>query len=245
MSDIQTGINSEGAVIKRMGFFQRLTGVVISPGRVMEELAEKPRVLFPILLMAFAPAIFIFSRLSLFKDMIRESMQLGLQQQNVQLTAEQIEMSINISAISTPIILPIILILAWLTASAVILGIMKILKGEGVYKQYLSVSGYALVIPVISVVLNFIISFFSGKLITEFSPALFIQNISGSYNLGFLKGLLSGLDIFTLWGLAVTCIGFKTISRLEGKKVYLTVFGLYILFTVLSAFAAGSAALKM
>jgi hypothetical protein len=47
MSDLQANVHNEEAAVKRPGFFQRVAGVVTSPGRVMEDLKEKPRVLFP------------------------------------------------------------------------------------------------------------------------------------------------------------------------------------------------------
>lgn len=56
MSDLQISeVNSE-IPIKRPGFFKRLFWLLFSPGRLMDELAEKPRVLFWLL---FMPVVFV------------------------------------------------------------------------------------------------------------------------------------------------------------------------------------------
>jgi hypothetical protein len=45
--------------VKKMNFFQRLTGVIFSPEATMKDLDKKPRIAFPIILIALINFLFI------------------------------------------------------------------------------------------------------------------------------------------------------------------------------------------
>ncbi len=209
--------------VNRMNFFERVTGIVISPGRVMADLAEKPRILFPLFLIALQIIVVYSLRLSLFKDSLIQSYsaQSGYLESlsGNAMTPEMLEKSVQQGLVWGLASLPISSLLMWLVITLIFFAVIKIGGGEGRFKHYLSVIGYSHVIYALYLLLVLIISFFTGSLYIDI-PLTSFANLLGSDMKGtFLFGIMKGLDVFSIWQYVVMAIGLATVSKFRKKYV--------------------------
>jgi len=217
-SENDTGVAVEYNYPK-MNLIQRIIGVIFSPGKVMVSLEQKPRILFALLLTIITPVVMIFSIFPMYKEFLRSTLEAAPTTTN--LTAEQIDMAVNISQYSTPFILAITAAAMWLLGALVLWVIIKIFKGEGRYKQILSITGYSAVIAALSAIATIITTQFTGTFseVSFTSVASLLPNMKGS----FIYGAAKTLDVFSIWQYVVIAIGTATVSKLDKKKVYIIV----------------------
>lgn len=232
MNNSEPNTTNEVQVQNQPGFFQRVVGIIISPTETMKSLIEKPRILFPILMMFFSIPIFYLLRFSLYQDFLKNTMEAALAQQGQTMDAAQLANLTKISAYVGLGTAGIGQLINWIIVAAIIFAFVKIFKGEGTFKQYLSITGYAGVITLLSLIFSFALSFFTGQLMADASLAnitnLFMPGIKGTY----LYGVIRGFDLFSIWHIIVMAIGVTLLSRLSKAKVY-TLFAFIFIITVL------------
>ena len=218
-----------------MDFLKRFTGVIVSPSETMKGLVEKPRILFPILATALSTLIFYLARYPLYLDFLRYSMEMGMSQNNVQMSPEQLEAAMKIGGIMSLVTTPIMALFWFLFTVGIVFGLTKAFKGEGTFKQFVSVTGYAVVINILYYLISAVVSFSTGKLLMDASLAnitnLFAPGIKGT----FLYGVIRGIDLFSIWYYAVVSIGVVQASKLSKVKVYPIVFGIYLVLVLVGA----------
>ncbi|NJD04617.1 MAG: YIP1 family protein [Ruminiclostridium sp.] len=233
MSDFQTSIINEEAAVNKMGFLERVTAVITSPGKVMENLNEKPRILFPLFLIAFAQLALYMIRLPLYQDFLRKSALAGAELAKsltgIELTPEMVEQSMSQSVIQSIITTPLGSLFGWLFITVIFFAVFKIAGGKGRFKQYLSVTGYAYVITALYLLITLVVSYFSGSLhmgmpLTSIA-ALFGEEMKGS----FVFGMLKGLDVFSIWYYGVMAIGLTVVSGFKKRTVYGIAAGLFFI----------------
>lgn len=253
MEDLNLQFNNEVMTepheTKQLNFFQRVLGVIVSPEQTMKNLAAKPRILFPILIMVFGVLLLYILRFSLFQDTIRTAIENSLNQgKTPQMTKEQVDLAIKIGSITGLIGVIIAPLFAWLAGTAVLFAVIKMFKGQGSFKQYMSITGYAYVITLMFLILTGIASYFTGNLELDLSlgviSSLLIQDPSSSYLSGFMAGLLKSIAIFSIWKYVVIAIGVTIVSAIPKKKVYYIVFGIFLLGALVTAFFAGFSGIK-
>lgn len=210
--------------VKQMNFMQRVIGVIASPAETMKNLIEKPRILYPILAVAFGMVLLYLIRFPLFSDYIKNTVQTALSQTNAQLTQEQVDAAAKMAPYATLISTPINELLTWFISTAIIFGLIKLFKGQGNFKQYMSITGYAYTISLLYILLSLIVSFFSGELTINSSLALFAQSLKGSY----IYGIMRGIDLFSIWYYAVIALGVGLASKISKSKAYIIVALVYI-----------------
>ena len=240
MSEFQTNIINEEVTIKKMGFFQRVAGVITSPGKVMENLKEKPRILFPLFLIAIAQLALYMIRMPLYQDFLRKSSLAGAEfaksLTGIELTPEMIEQSMSQAVIQGIITTPIASLFGWFLTTVIFLAIFKIAGGQGKFKQYLSVIGYAYVISALYLLITLVVSYFSGSLHLDMPltsiATLFGEEMKGS----FIFGMLKGLDVFSIWHYGVIAIGLTIVSGFKKRTVYGIVAGLFIIGLLIAGF---------
>lgn len=245
MSDIQANIVNGEITAKGMGFFQRLVGVIFSPGKVMEELAAKPRIIFALILTAFAQLTLIVLRMPLYMDFLRKTMTATSAYveslTGTKLTPEMIEQNLAKSRIQSIITTPLTALFMWVLITVIIFAIVKIGGGKGKFKQYLSVTGYAYVISALYLLITLAVSYFTGSLHLEM-PLTSIGNLFGSEMKGsFIFGVLKGIDIFSIWYYAVIAIGTAIVSGFKKRTTYGIVAGIFIVGLIIAG--AGEAAM--
>ena len=224
---------------RQPGFFKRLLWVVTSPGRLMECLAERPRVLFGLILTAVAGDALYLARMPLYKDFLRKSSLASMDYMESltgqKITAQMIEDSLPTAVTQGLITTPAASIIVLLFITLIFFAIFKIMGGKGRYKAYLSVTAYSYVIPAIYLLLLIPVSFVTGSLhqdvpltsLATLAPA----DMSGT----FLFGILKGIDVFSIWNYAVMAIGFTAVSKLKKAYVYGAVAAVFLLGLLIGA----------
>jgi len=204
-----------------MNFIQRVIGVIFSPGKTMHSLAQKPRILFALLLTIITPIVMIISIFPMYKEYSRGILEATFAKMNNQMTAEQIDLALNVSKYTAPIAGAIMAVAMWFLGALLLWVIIKIFKGEGSYKQILSITGYAAVISALAAIATIVTTQIIGVFneVSFTSLASLLPNMKGN----FLYGVAKAIDVFSIWQYVVIAIGTAIVSKLEKKKVYIIV----------------------
>lgn len=205
----------------KMNFIQRVFGVIGSPEKTMQSLEQKPRILFALLLSILTPVVIIISVLPMFKEYTRGALETTYENMNIEATAEQIDQALNITTITGLAGGGVFAVALWLFGALILWGIIKILKGEGSYKQILSVTGYAAVISVLGAIITIITTRLTGVYseVSITSLATILPDMKGN----FIYGVAKSLEVFSIWKYIVIAIGVATVSKLDKKKAYIIV----------------------
>lgn len=114
MSETQISRINEDVSNTQPGFLKRIEWVLTSPGKLMENLAERPRVLFGLLLTAISIDVLYISRLQLYKDFLRSSTLASSDYMESltgqTLTAEMVEKSLPTATIQGLIMTPLTMV---------------------------------------------------------------------------------------------------------------------------------------
>ncbi len=216
MSDILINHVNEEVSHEQPGFLKRLLWVLTSPGKLMENLAERPRVLFGLILSALAMVLLFVIRMPLYEDILRSSMSLTGQT----MTAEMIEQSLPLTKIAGLVTVPLTMVFVILFYTVIFFAILKLIGGQGRFKAYLSVTCYSYVVPALYTLLLIPVSFVTGSLHQDIPLSSLATLASTDMRGTFLFGILKGLDIFAIWYYAVMAIGFTAVSKLKKTYVY-------------------------
>ncbi len=224
----------------KMNLIQRILGVIFSPGKVMQSLEQKPRILFALLLNIITPIVGIVAVYPMFKEFLRISSEAQAASMNLAITAEQIESTLDFSAIFAIVGVVFVIVGSWFLGSLILWGITKIFKGQGRYKQILSVTGYAAVISALATIASIITTQITGVYseISFTSLASLIPDMKGS----FVYGAAKVLEVFSIWQYVVIAIGAAAVSKLSKKKVYLIVTFIFACLVIYSGVGEVTAA---
>ena len=222
--------------VEQIGFIKRVIGIIFSPAETMKVLIAKPRILFPIILMAVSMLGFYLLRFDLYKDFLRQAAEIQLAK-NPNITRESLEAVMPISIAAGLIGSSLGALFNWVVISAILFGIMKLFKGEGKFKQYLSIIGYSYVIMFIYILLSSVASYSTGSIMFNSSATnitnLFMPDIKGSY----LYGIFRAIDFFAIWHYIVIGIGISLVSKVSKSKVYSVLSLIFIATVLIGAFS--------
>jgi len=227
--------------------FQRIIGVLFSPDATFASIARRPDWVVPlalIVILSLANGILISSRID-FGAPAREAMA-----QNKNMTQEQMDraekMSVGMGKVAK-FIGPVIAIIVLLIVAGALLLTVRLMGGEGDFKQAFSVTCYAWIPNIIQAIVLTIIVLAKGS--TAINPQT-IPTIVRS-NPAFLVdmktqpmafALLSSLDLFTIWVIVLLVIGFSYVGRISKAKAAVAVVSLWavtILFKLIPAALQG------
>lgn len=239
MSEIQvTSINQE-IPADRPGLLKRLLWVFTSPGKLMASLAEKPRVLWTLILAAIPMDLLYYLQMPLYKDYLRNTLvqtyqSSYMQSLGVEMTPEMIEAQLPMQVVTTLIGTPISVIIMMLLSALICFAVFRIMGGEGKYRAYLSVVSHASVITVLYTLLLIPISYITGSLNLA-PPVTSLAALVSKDAVGpVIFGILSSLDLFSIWYYAVAAIGMAQVSKLKKKNVYIVMAVLFVISMLIS-----------
>lgn len=238
MSDFVNGQLIDNNGTASLSFFQRIISTFTSPGKLMSDLAAKPRILFPAIMIAFAQLALYIIRLPLYKDFLRKSAiassELTESLMGTEMTPEMIERSVSAGTIQSYFTTPLGSLFAWLFITVVFFAIFKITGSNGKFKQFLSITGYAYIISVLYIIITFIASFFTGSLHLDMPLTSLATLLSTDMKGNFLYGMLKGVDVFGIWYYTVIAIGLTAITDLKKTTVYSIVAGVFIVGLIIA-----------
>ncbi len=226
--NIQVSVNGVANLPQstKMNFFKRIAGVFFWPGKVMDNLVERPRIVFPFIFLPIFQLVAVIAMIPMYKEFTRNSTAELFAKQNLEMTTEQLNKAVNLAMFWGPVGIAIGVVIAWVLGALILLGIIKIFKGQGGFKQVLSITGYSAVITTLSTVVHVIKTNITGvyDLFSYTSIAVLMPNMNGN----FFYGMAKFLDVFSIWQYAVIAIGVAAVSKLPKKKAYLIVAGIFV-----------------
>lgn len=229
---------------------EAMTGVLIAPGETYETIVTTPKKnywLLPVMIFVVINLISTFLFISdtelLNKTMDKQKAvmleQFSKDVKEGNMTQEQSEKameSMNPSGILFKIITfggavigPFIMLL--LLGVVYLIG-LKVLKAHVDFTNILNVVGLALIIVAVGNLLSVVISILRGDLSSIGLGLLMSEESVGKK----VYALVSKLDIFSIWFYAVVSIGLSKTGRIDFSKSATLVFGVYIIYVMLTAF---------
>ena len=204
---------------KPLGFFSRVFGILFYPGRVMEDLAEKPRVLFGILSLLLATPIVSVIRFDVLMQTLREAMEQQYLSMGFPITGPEFETTLTFAAYSSIAGSGVMQLLVIILLALGLFIVAKIFRGEGKFKAYLSICGYAGVISLLNVLLLLALSYVSGSMTLDLSLAMLVPVDADPV----LRTFLSNFEIFNIWYFVVVGIGVAAVAKFgKGKAIAVT-----------------------
>ena len=120
--------------------------------------------------------------------------------------------------------------------SGIFFGIFTLFGGKSTYKHSLAVVSYAMLIGILAVLLKAPMMFAKKTALVYTSLALFMPGADPQTK---LHQFLNRFDLFTLWELSLLSIGFAVMNKIPPKKSASVVFGLWIIWVVVSVSLGG------
>jgi hypothetical protein len=232
----------------RKNGFQRLTGVLFAPVETFQEIAARPDIVFPLLVILVVSIIttaVAVPRMD-FETTIREQME----QTNRNMSEADLDRVVRFSsafARAIAYVSPVLNVAFFAIVAGIFLLAFRLFGGEGTYKQAFSVSLYAWVPLLILGIIGTIILLSRGGAVSADEMGTLVAS-----HLGMLVdrkanpvlfALLSSIDIFTIWTLALFIIGFSFVSRFSRAKSAAVVLTLWAVMVIVKVgFAALGAA---
>jgi hypothetical protein len=229
----------------------RIIDTFIAPSKTFTDLRRSAAWWAPFLLMVIVSTVFVYTAGQKigFRKIMENQMQAQpkTQERLEKLPADQREQQMAQGAKVTQIIsyvFPAITLVIWLIVATALFATFKFAAGTDVsFKISFAIVVYA-GLPLMLKTLLALLSLAAGMSPDSFSfqnpvatnPGYFMNP---SDNV-FLYSVASGLDIFMIWTLVLTAIGFTCVSKVKSGTAYGIVFGWWVVLTLAGA-AVGSA----
>jgi hypothetical protein len=229
----------------------RIVDSFIAPAKTFADLRRNAAWWAPFLLMVVVSTVFVYTAGQKigFRKIMENQMQAQPKQQArlEQLPPDQREEQMQRGEKFTQIIsyvFPLITLIIWLIIASVLFATFKFAAGADVsFKISLAIVIYA-ALPLILKTLLSMLSVMAGMSPDSFSFQNPIASNPGYFMTPadnvFLYSVASAVDIFMIWTLVLTAIGFTCVSKIKPGAAYGIVFGWWAVFTLLGA-AMGAA----
>ena len=228
----------------------RIVDTFIAPSKTFTDLRRNASWWAPFLLMVVVSTVFVYSAGQKigFRKIMENQMeaQPKAQARLEKLPADQRETQLQAGAKFTAgfsYVFPIFTLLIWLIIATAMFATFKFAAGADVsFKVAFAVVVYA-GLPLMMKTLLALVSVVAGMSPDSFSfqnpvatnPGYFMNPADNV----FLYSLASGVDIFMIWTLVLTAIGFTCVSKVKAGTSYAIVFGWWAFFTLAGAALAG------
>jgi hypothetical protein len=238
-----------GAPEERTGTLQRIIGAQFSPSESFADIARRPNVLAPLIIMVvitLVSTVVVVPRMD-FETMMRD--QLATSGKLNGMSSEDADRVVRFSVAFGKVIgysSPLLAIAAWVVIAGVLLIAFRLFGGEGTFKQAFSVTLYAFVPLLIKSIVSTFVVLAKGTIGVEEMAVLVRSNPAFLVDMKtnqVLFALLSSLDLFTIWTTVLLIIGFAFVARVSKAKSAVIVISLWALALVIKlGFAAIGAA---
>jgi hypothetical protein len=235
---------------KKQNVFERIAGVLFAPAETFQNIVRRPDILGPLLLIViigYISTAIIIPKIDFTSMMEQQAAQ--MRKQNPNMSDEQLAQMERITSASVKVmswVLPLLMVAWYAIVAGVLLLAFRLLGGEGNFAQAFSVTLYAWMPMVLLSILTTIIVLARGTFDPVTAATLVKSNPAFLVDMKeqpILFSLLSSLDLFTIWTIALLIVGFATMARVSKAKAAAIVLSLWIaLIVVKLGFAALGAA---
>ncbi len=221
----------------------RIINTFIAPSKTFTDLRRSAAWWAPFLLMSILSVIFVYTAGQKigFRKIMENQMQAQpkAQARLEQLSADQRERQLDVGAKFTWVIsycFPVILLIMWLVIATLMFATFKVAAGADVsFGVSLAIVVYAAlpltlksVLGIVSVLAGINPDGFSFQNPIATNPGYFLNPADGV----FMYGLATALDVFMIWTLALTAIGFTCVSKVKKGTAFAIVFGWWAVLTL-------------
>ena len=203
-----------------MSFFQKAVSVFIHPVKAFEAIRQKPDVFFPYSVNVIVSALFALLTMNLMRAYTLDTLAGTYQQMGVDIPADQLGGFVKMTMISSVVAMIVFSVLAPFIKGAFAHLISMAFDAKTTFKRSLSVVAYAYLIMMLGTLIRIPVALLTENYLFTFSPALLL---SGAAPTDPRYAFLSAFDLFTIWYLVVSVIGFKTVHRLKTWQAALVV----------------------
>lgn len=222
------------AELPRSNFFQRILGALFSPVETFREIASRPDVLFAlviIILIGVTTNVIVAPHLDLESSLREQFDKQGM-------TESQIDRALNIAETMQRFTAPLAAVfipLTLLVITGVSLIAVKLFGGDGSFRQFFAVTTYAWLPHAIRYILFASLVAFKGSLTVEEMAVVLKSNPAFLVSMSdspALFSLLSQIDVFTIWTVALLILGYTAASRMARATVASIVIGLWLVLVL-------------
>jgi hypothetical protein len=234
-----------------IGLWQALVGVITSPVITFEKLAQVPMTWKPSLLLALIAAVFSAPFYSKFYEYSSLVVKKTLDTSQIP-AGTDVNQMLNTGATVATIMTLVGIVLSIFLGPIIVAGLLKLLNfvmgEETKFSQLWTVTIFSRVPALIGLLLgNLLLLTASGdNLVTTFMlKTSFANLVPISAVPPYLFMLLVSLDLFSLWGIALTVIGTAKVYRAKATKVGVVVFGVWLVYVLVSSYAGQATMMKL
>jgi hypothetical protein len=228
--------------------FQRLAGVLFAPAETFEDIARKPDVLVPfvvLLLLGFICAVVMMPHVDMVSG-AREAMEA-----RGNMSPEDVDRALRFTTAfgkAMTYISPVISAIFYLIIAGVLLIAFRMFGGEGTYKQSLSVSLYGWLPQIIYTIILAVIITSRGTVPAEQMGGAVMSNLAFLVDFKehrVLYSFLSSIDLFNIWTVVLLTLGMAAVSRLSRARSAAIVISLWVMTIVIKVGFAALGAARM
>ncbi len=225
---------------QKMSLTQRLWGIIMEPVKTFQDVCRDPRILMPAAIVLAINLVLTIWFLPQIKDITEEALK-----QAQTMTAEQIQATLKWTGIAAVLGSVAIPPLTWLIQAALLALYNQFSLGAAKFKQLFAVAFYA-----------WIPAFLGGLIKSAFMAVMGVKEAAAystslalllprSVDSGFWYVFLSQVDFFNVWGLILLVLGGSLAMQKDGKKLAYYIFGLWLVFIVMTALLGAKGAAAM
>ena len=247
--DASIGAGPQAAPPAALSPFERIAGIFISPVETMRDIARRPDFLVPLLLIIFVSlaCTAVAMRHIDFASDIRASFEDSGRKVSAEQSARALKWGVTIGK-TAGWLSPVLLAIWWAIYAGIVMMLFRMFGADMTYSQAFAVRVYSVLPGVLRGIITAIVVSTRGTV-----PARAMATIVRS-NAGFLVDLkahpvlftlLTSLDVFTLWALVLSIIGYAYAANVSRTRAALAIVSLFLLGLFLSVgFAAIGAGMK-
>ncbi|HUP61873.1 MAG TPA: Yip1 family protein [Thermoanaerobaculia bacterium] len=233
--------------------FQRIAGVLVAPAETFRDIAARPDILVPLLIIViafFIAAAVVVPRLDWTAG--NEIQVEAIKKQDPSMPQEDIDQRLKIANAAQKVtswLSPLFWIVGYVIVAGVLLLAFRILGGEGTFKQAFSITLYSWIPIAIFRIIRAIVVAARGTV--DVMDLGTVVKSNPAFLLDFREqpipfALLGALDVFSIWTLVLLIIGFAAMSKFSKGKSAAIVIAFWIVLVLIGAGLAafGAAGMK-
>ena len=250
MTDIADASTTPQPAAPTKNTLQRIAGVLFAPAETFQDIARKPNILGPMLiivLLGYISTFFIVQRMDW--NAVSEAQMEAMKKQNPNMSQEDIARVEKMTSAMGKVvgwISPLMGVVWYVILAGVLLLVFRMMGGEGNFQQALSTTLYAWMPLLIFGLILTIVIIARGTVdptqmatVLKSNPAFLVDMKEQAV----LFSLLSNFDLFTIWTVVLLIIGFSTFTKTSRGKAAAIVISLWAVFILIKlGFAALGAA---
>lgn len=203
----------------RKNVFERAAGVLFAPAETFEDIARRPDVLAPLILLlviSILSTVLIVPRMD-FEEAFRQQMA----QSGREMSPADEERALRVASAFGKAIAyfgPLFTMAFYAIIAGILLFAFRMMGGEGTFKQAFSATLYAWIPLVIFSIILTIVIVARGSLDPTTAATAVKSNLAflaDPVEQKVLFALLSSFDVFTIWTVILLTFGFAAVSRLS------------------------------